>query len=126
MRHWSLRPLRSSCRWWGRGRGRQHFSAAGEGKDETAVEQFVHPGQLQPGQLAETIGVLGGVVLGAARGVLDAGPGVEAQEAVTPAELVGRDEQVEFDRLEALADEVGERMGDGVSLRRVQVAEGQV
>jgi hypothetical protein len=38
---------------------------------------------------------------------------------------VGRDGQVEFDPFETLADEVGERMGDGVWLRRVQVAERQ-
>ena len=61
---------------------------------------------------------------GAADGVLDAGSGPDVQAVVTPEEP----EVVvfEYDRIEGLADEVGERMGDVLSPRRVQVAEGQV
>jgi hypothetical protein len=66
-------------------------------------------------------------VPGAAGGVLDAGWGADAQTVqavVTPEEL--EVVVLEFDRPKGLADEVDERMGDVLSQRRIQVAEGQV
>lgn len=101
-----------------------HLGAVRECKDQAAVEEFIHPDKLPPGQVGEAIGVPGLMMSGPVFGVLDVGSRVDIEGAVGPVELGPASK--ELDRIEALADEAGKGTGFVVSPRRVQIADGQV
>jgi hypothetical protein len=97
------------------------FGLGREGQDQAPIEELIDIRELASGKSGHTILVASCAIGYLAGGISNAGAGFDAEVVAGPSEfsVVG----YEGDRVEALADEVGERMGFFPALRRVELAE---
>jgi hypothetical protein len=100
------------------------FGLGREGQDQTPIEELIYVRKLASGESGHTILVARRAIGYLAGGISNAGVGFDAEVVVGPSEfgVVG----YEADRVKALADEVGERVGFFPALWRVELAEGHV